>query len=365
MGDPATPNEDPNMDFIDARSGRKRGHRSTALVNSKHSKSLDGLDDIVSINTYHVLSDGPSEGPPLPPLKPKPAPRNNTTENSSAVINLEGKPKRKRVPSVPIKWAVTEVRNQLARVQITPANYLLKQVYGATVVKNSNLNDYHTLLTRCIDQKLPYFTHALDTKKSLRIVLLGLPNMNVDDLKESLAEKGVNPDEIKPMNIKNSKFIEHNNFILYFPRGSISIGKLREIKSIDHVIVKWVYYDSKRHALPSVAVANHGDTEVPTELPPACVKCAGAHETDACPVSRKGVEVLEQLLKCANCKLKHAANYGGCPVRQKFINSRITNKVNAHHRPKNGHSQRNQHYSTPQHLPILYTYASSHVASAS
>jgi hypothetical protein len=59
---------------------------------------------------------------------------------------------------------------------ISNANFLLKQVKNGTVIKMSNLKDYDHFLKRCIDGKVAHFTHAVDAKKPLRIVLLGLPN---------------------------------------------------------------------------------------------------------------------------------------------------------------------------------------------
>jgi hypothetical protein len=71
---------------------------------------------------------------------------------------------------------------------ISNANFLLKQVENGTVVEMSNLKDYDHFLKRCIDGKVAHVTHAVDAKKLLRIILLGLPNWPVDDLKQALAE---------------------------------------------------------------------------------------------------------------------------------------------------------------------------------
>jgi hypothetical protein len=71
--------------------------------------------------------------------------------------------------------------------------------------------------------------------------------MPVNEIQEALAERGVIPDDIKPMNICSKKLLEHNNFILYFAKGTMTTGKLRDIKAINNVIVRWAYYDAKRH----------------------------------------------------------------------------------------------------------------------
>jgi hypothetical protein len=120
-------------------------------------------------------------------------------------------------------------------------------VENGTVVKISNLKEYDFLLKRCIDRKIPHFRHAVDAKKPLRVVLLGLPKCPVYKVRQALAELNIKPEDIKPMKIRSPRYLEHSNFILYFPKGSITIGSLREVKAVNNVIVRWAYYDSKRH----------------------------------------------------------------------------------------------------------------------
>jgi hypothetical protein len=75
-------------------------------------------------------------------------------------------------------------------------------VENGTVVKMSNLKDYDHFLKRCIDRKVPHFTHAVGTaKKPLPIVLLGLLNWHIEDVKQALA--GV---KVIPEAHANSKF---------------------------------------------------------------------------------------------------------------------------------------------------------------
>jgi hypothetical protein len=130
------------------------------------------------------------------------------------------------------------VRSELQLATIDKANFLLKQVDNGTVVKISNLKECNQFLKRCSERMVPHFTHADDAKKPLRIFLLGLPNWTVEEVRMAFI-----PEEIKIMKIRKLRYIEHNNnnFILYFPKGSITINHLRETKAIDNVIVRWTY----------------------------------------------------------------------------------------------------------------------------
>jgi hypothetical protein len=103
---------------------------------------------------------------------------------------------------------------------------------------------YDAFLKRCTERKVPFFTLQVNAKKPTRIVLLGLPDMPVTEIQEALAERGIISDDMK---IRSEKLLEHKNYILYFAKGTMTTGKLRDIKAINNVIVQWAYYDVKRH----------------------------------------------------------------------------------------------------------------------
>jgi hypothetical protein len=81
----------------------------------------------------------------------------------------------------------------------------------------------------------------------MRVVLIGLPKLLSDDIKSELKEKNIIPDDIKAMNIRKGRYEDHTNYILYFKKGAHTIFKLREIKTIFNIVVRWNYYISKKH----------------------------------------------------------------------------------------------------------------------
>jgi hypothetical protein len=330
---------------MDERTRKRPSDHLVIPQMAKHSRSLESIPGIQTNNNYDLLDE--DNTPRMPCSTP-------IAGTSAAVAKV----KRERVPTITIKWAIPRVRSELLLATIDKANFLLKQVDIGTVVKISNLKDYNQFLKRCSERMVPHFTHAVDAKKPLRIVLLGLPNWTVEEVKTALAEVNITPEDIKPMKIRKSRYIEHNNFILYFPKGSIAINHLRETKAIDNVIVRWTYYDSKRHGPTQCRrcqMWGHGSSNC--HLNPACVKCAGAHETSACPVSTNGVKVPDEQLKCANCQQKHSANYGGCISRQNYITSRPKKKAPKKVNIRGGQPNFSQRYPAPsqqsQHWPPL------------
>jgi hypothetical protein len=161
----------------------------------------------------------------MPQLTPKRT--GTTTPAAESKIKCE--------PTITIKWAIPRLRSELQLATINNANYLLKQVENRTVVKVSNRKEYDLFLKRCIDRKIPLFTDAVDAKKPPRIVLFGLPNCPVEEVRQALAELNIKPEDIKTMKIRSSRYLEHSNF----PKGSITVSSLQEIKAVNNVIERW------------------------------------------------------------------------------------------------------------------------------
>ena len=322
------------MDSTDAGSNRKRSNSHlVSQLRASISKSADNLASPVTptANRFSILA-GVDDVPTMPSLTPKPRPRPRAHQKSVPPtvqpVNHEAdqiKTKRERVPTITIKWPISRVYSEMKVANISQKSFTLTQVNGngGTLVKMSTLNEYDSFLKRCVDFQLPHFTHPVDARKPVRIVLLGLPDVPIEELKAALADLNITPDDIRPMKIRNKRYLEHNNYILYFPKGSITANRLREVKSICSVVVRWAYYDAKRHGPTQCRrCQEYGHGSSNCHLPPACVKCAGPHETSTCTHSKRGEKVPEELLKCANCQQKHSANFGGCSSRKTYIDSR-------------------------------------------
>ena len=185
-------------------------------------------------NRFESLSNDEVRSPLLtrkqatkPPLPPKPH------QASQAQPAATQQQKRDRVPTITIKWETSRVRTEMKLSNLKQDSFLLQQIRGGTVVKITTIAVYEAFLKRCVERQIPHFTHQVDAKKPTRIVLLGLPNTPVEEIREELAKHGVVPEDIKPMRIRNSKFLEHNNYILYFKKGTMTTAKLRDIKAIN------------------------------------------------------------------------------------------------------------------------------------
>jgi hypothetical protein len=328
---------------IDGVDSEATNHPPVAEFRHIHHHAGKVFCSTATSNGYSDLSDDDEGHDPPQRKRPPKSPAKTASQPTPA----SDKPsKRERVPTITIKWEVTRVRAEMSVANMKPASYLLQQIKGATVVKIATVAEYRVFLSRCKERKIPHFTHQVDAEKPTRIVLLGLYDMPVEEIREALAIHSVVPVDIKPMRIRHSRFLEHNNFILYFKKGTMTTAKLRDIEGINSIRVRWAYYDAKRHGPTQCRRCQewgHGSSHC--LIAPACVKCAGDHETSACTLAEKGAKVPDANLKCANCKQSHTANYGGCPTRKEFIASRPQKK-----QPKSNYRHGGQHKRfTPQY----------------
>jgi hypothetical protein len=315
---------------------RKRQIELELPTNNKQSKSTESLSTLIednySIPTTNAFSSLQQDA--------------EEAQSSSQVAPQQLK--KERVPTITIKWNIQLVKDQLQRANFRGDQYQIKLTSIGTVVKFSTVKDYQLFLKRCIDHQVPHFTHALASSKPVRFVLLGLPNLPLDDIATELASYKITPDEIKKTPVRNTRYEDHTNYLLYFQKGVVTLNQLRQIKSINSVIVRWMFYDSKRHGptqCRKCQMWGHGSSNC--HLSPKCVKCAGDHNTTDCTFSKKGEKVPQEQLKCANCHQQHSANFGGCERKKQYLLSRPAKK------PANTQHQRTHPGFTIKNFPHL------------
>jgi hypothetical protein len=323
-----------------ASANRKRSFTLAVPTMAKQSKSTEALNiepnaeyNVPTGNGFAVLGGATQD----------------SLQSSSQIE--PNQPKKERIPTITIKWKLQMVQSELQRANFKSDEYQIKLTSIGAVVKFFAVKNYQSFLKRCVDHQVPYFTHALDSMKPIRFVLLGLPNLPTDVIAAELADHRIIPDVIKGMSIRNARYEDHTNYVLHFQKGKVTINQLRQIRAINSVIVKWVYYDSKRHGPTQCRrcqMWGHGSSNC--QLSPKCVKCAGDHSTTDCPASKKGEKVPADILKCVNCNQPHSANFGGCERKKQYLLTRPMKKPTSSRRQR---SQRTQPEFNLQNFPQL------------
>lgn len=166
-----------------------------------------------------------------------------------------------------------------------------------------------------------------------KIVLYGLNEMPIEELKKCLQSVSVTPKEIKPLRLRENRYgyDKQSVYLLYFDAGSAKLAELRKIKHINRVIVRWEQFQPR--ALDKVPQCRNcqmfGHSSVNCNMPTRCLVCSLPHKTDECPkkmsraaldhLAKEGKSIDRSFIKCANCEKSHTSNYKGCIARQSFI----------------------------------------------
>ena len=179
-------------------------------------------------------------------------------------------------------------------------------------------------------ENLQFFTHDIKEEPPFRVVITGLEEMEIDDLRAELAVCNIQPTDIRILIPKRIRYERHANYILHFKRGCTTIKKLRETKSLFHTIINWApfkHFNGRSTQCRRCQLPGHGTRNC--NLPPRCKNCAGFHLTDDFSALPQRMDEhhdddnpasLQIQWKCANCNGPHAADDINCPSLMDYNN---------------------------------------------
>ena len=215
-----------------------------------------------------------------------------------------------------------KVQKTLDKTNVPKDNYQAKIFNGTVRVFASNDEDYRKIFDKLKEENTKFFTHQLRKDQTTKFVLHELYVMTEAELQEKLEEAGIKPSKVTKLTIRNPKYTDHCVYLLHFPKvEKMKISKLREIKAIDQVIVRWDYYKNKRNGpIQCRRCMQFGHGKQSCFLDPVCMRCSKNHETKDCnlfdPVLKK---IPDEDVKCGLCGQNHTANYSKCVKREEFI----------------------------------------------
>jgi hypothetical protein len=245
-------------------------------------------------------------------------------------------------PLVILHSNVVQLKSELKQLSIT--DYSMKMTSEGTRIFIRTRPDYEKAKKFFIDQKKPFFTHALKEDQLSKFVLSGLHKMPTDEIKGEIRAGSITPAMVKEMAIKKKRHDNHTLYIVYFfKRDKVRLADLQAQKTIGYMRVQWSHYQNKRTGPSQCSKClrfGHGTANCHAEA--RCIRCAQTHASKDCPLIQVegGGEplkmVAKDLLKCVHCGFQHTANYQGCSKRQEFIRARETATRNS----KEGSKQR-------------------------
>lgn len=251
--------------------------------------------------------------------------KSDRARNKSVVDSK--KPKEPKLPPITLTdISMNQVCKEMTRLQIQEGDFqfTINQAGIKLFIKSSD--KYNLIKNHFAEANIKFYTHSLKENQKIKIVLYGLPDIDLNEVKKMLAVENLNPTDIKKMTIKYKKFNGHCNYLLYFDKSSnVKISDVRQIRALNYCIVKWQFYS--KHSVGPTQCSNcqrfgHGANNC--YLSPKCLKCSEDHKTNECvhnfigpPISATDLKrkIPQEKVKCSNCHKAHTANYKGCEER--------------------------------------------------
>jgi hypothetical protein len=234
-------------------------------------------------------------------------------------------PTQKIPPIVIIGMTITKIKTLLTTLNITDCT--IKLAKEGTKAFMKTIGDYNTLKNELGKDGHQFYTHQLRDEQTTKFVLHGLPKTTNDELTSELVKHKVSPVQIKELSVKNRRDDDHRVYLISFlKKERKTLADMNEIRTIGFVRVRWEHYRNTK--LGPTQCKNcmrfgHGTTHC--SLKPRCIRCAGEHKSQECPLLIRDAEgtltstkIEWSKLKCALCGQNHTANFNGCTKRAEY-----------------------------------------------
>lgn len=283
-------------------------------------------------NRYAVLSDDEEEA------------------TSSQVVAAK---KIKIPPIVTINMTMSSIKAALNSIKVS--NYHVKYMSIGIKIITYSTDDYKKTVKKLKQDKNHFFSHDIPSESTTKFILSGLPDFDIEEVKEGLINEDIAFLDVKKMQIKNARYQDEARYIIYFANKTITLNDLKRKPYILRVRIRWQKYVSSRNGptqCNNCQLYGHGAKNCNT--PPRCVKCAGKHETGVCIKDMDPTTSFQP--KCCLCGQPHMANDKACPTRLEYIKMRLNNSYKTNQNPTNlANPQKRtplQIYNPSQHQPI-------------
>lgn len=221
------------------------------------------------------------------------------------------------------------------------------------------------IIDKLKEKKIFFFSHPDDNNKTFKVILSGLPQVEIALIEESLKEQKLTPTKVTMFNTKSPNKL----YLLHFNASEVSKKTLEPIKYVHHHVISWLPFKPKRNG-PTQCLKclmyGHGISSCNRYA--VCMLCAGEHLTSACPTHNKTNTNSNTKFSCFNCKdadlaHDHKANAADCPFRLKYEQAR--NNARSKTATNNRSNANAQHFvPAPQPPPLQSSFADNFRTSA-
>ena len=213
------------------------------------------------------------------------------------------------------------------------ADFLFKRMSVGTKILSPNKDCYESLLEKLKRNNIKFYTHKIVDGSNFSMLLKGLPQLNVSEIKEDLqVTYNIEVESLKEI-ITRMTTADNALYVAEFSRAKVSKKKILGIKYLNGICINWRNNVSKRNGptqCTKCAMFGHGAANCHRQQR-ICLLCADPrHDMSECPLK----ENENANFKCFNCKSKglrsdHRANDLSCPKRKEYMQLRqnITKKM--------------------------------------
>lgn len=137
-----------------------------------------------------------------------------------------------------------QIVNFMKESKIT--DYNIKYISLGIKILCKSINDFNTTKNKLQQRKTEFFSHDIPSEKTTKYVLSGLPNLEVDQVKEGLTRANIKFLDIKKMHTKH-KSEDFALFLIYFENKTIQLQDLKKTKYILNIVVRWQPYITSKN----------------------------------------------------------------------------------------------------------------------
>lgn len=267
---------------------------------------------------------------------------NNDEEVRIRRVTNSSNSKKKKIPPivVPPPSKKSDIVAALTLLQIKEFRVKLTSVGHYIFVENPE--DHKKIREKFSETHTPYYSHDLPEDRVAKVVLKGLDLMEVKVIELELKELGFPPVDIKIITPKQTKYVGHVNYLIYFKRDSTNLKNVYQTKSINHTIVHWEPFRPSRNSITQCRrCQRYGHGTKHCQMPERCVYCSKSHDSSKCPDLATAYEAAKtkaneslmdyeqnqakepdvvnlDAVKCCNCNGNHLASSPDCPEKEKY-----------------------------------------------
>lgn len=319
---------------------KKRGRppRDTSVISNK-AKKIAHLKELKESNTRILRNSTKKPVIPVknleistPTASSSVTPINNrfdplqtevNTSTQNLITTAENKKKAYIPPIVIQGMQLTKFNEFIGSHKIK--DYKIKLISVGIKLTLKDIFEYNNITAALKKLELEFFSYSNYDTIPLKILLTGLPTVEINDLKDEIIATGVAKEyilEIVPLkgDEKDHNVHKNINYLIKFDKSKIKLQDVKKIKSLFNIIIRWFPHVNYRRGptqCRNCQMYGHGTSHCNRKM--RCKKCGENHSGENC---------ITDLVKCINCGGNHEADSKDCSGRDKYVAIRQNISIN-------------------------------------